>query len=138
MLGQNTRAAKLFDIRIRADEHGAAQIEWTKVERWRAWSQLSEGAYVLRTNVRDWSDEDLWRAYTQLADAEAAFRIQKSDLKLRPVWHQKQDRVLAHILVCFLAYVLWKFLGQLCQRAGLGDEPRRVLAVPRQLRKTDL
>ena len=93
---------------------------------------------MLRTNVRDWSDEDLWWAYTQLADAEAAFRIQKSDLKLRPVWHQKRGRVLAHILVCFLAYVLWKFLGQLCQRAGLGDEPRRVLAVPRQLRKTDL
>ena len=56
----------------RPDEHGAAQIEWTKVERWRTWSQLSEGAYVLRTNVRDWSDEELWRAYTQLTDAEAA------------------------------------------------------------------
>lgn len=48
LLGQNSRAAGLFDIRIRADEHGAAQIEWTKVERWRTWSQLSEGAYVLR------------------------------------------------------------------------------------------
>lgn len=137
LLGQNSRAAGLFDIRIRADEHGAAQVEWTKVERWRTWSQLSEGAYVLRTNVRDWSDEDLWRAYTQLADAEAAFRIQKSDLSLRPVWHQKQDRVLAHILVCFLAYVLWKFLGQLCQRAGLGDEPRRVLAELAELRTVD-
>ena len=54
-------------------------------------------------------------------------RIQKSDLSLRPVWHQKEDRVLAHILVCFLAYVLWKFLGQLCQKAGLGNELRRVL-----------
>jgi hypothetical protein len=138
LLGQNSRAAGLFDIRIRADEQGAAQIEWTKVERWRTWSQLSEGAYVLRTNVRDWSDEELWRAYTQLTDAEAAFRIQKSDLKLRPVWHQKQDRVLAHILVCFLAYVLWKFLGQLCQRAGLGDEPRRVLAELAELRTVDV
>jgi transposase len=138
LLGQNSRAAGLFDIRIRSDEKGAAQIEWTKVERWRTWSQLSEGAYVLRTNVRDWSDEDLWRAYTQLTDAEAAFRIQKSDLKLRPVWHQKQDRVLAHILVCFLAYVLWKFLGQRCQRAGLGDEPRRVLAELAELRTVDV
>jgi hypothetical protein len=97
LLGQNSRAAGLFDIRIRADERGAAQIEWTKVERWRTWSQLSEGAYVLRTNVRDWSDEELRRAYTQLTDAEAAFRIQKSDLSLRPVWHQKQDRVLAEL-----------------------------------------
>ncbi len=107
--------------------NGAAQIEWKKVEKWRAWAEISEGSYLLRTNVRGWSDEDLWRAYIQLADAETAFRIQKSDLTLRPVWHQKEDRVLAHILVCFLAYVLWKFLGQLCQRAGLGNEPRRVL-----------
>jgi transposase len=138
LLGQNTRAAGLFDIQIRADESGAAQITWKKVDTWRAWAQLSEGAYVLRTNVSGWNDEDLWRAYIQLTDAETAFRIHKSDLSLRPVWHQKQDRVLAHILVCFLAYVLWKFLGQLCQRAGLGNEPRRVLAELSQLRAVDV
>jgi transposase len=127
LLGQNTRAAGLFDVQIRASENGAAHIEWKKIDQWRAWAQLSEGSYVLRTNVTGWSDEDLWRAYIQLTDAEAAFRIQKSDLSLRPVWHQKENRVLAHLLVCFLAYVLWKFLGQLCQRAGLGNEPRHVL-----------
>ena len=62
----------------------------------------------------------------ELTEAEAAFRIHKSDLKIRPVWHQKTERVQAHILVCFLAYVLWKTLGQMCKAAGLGDEPRRV------------
>lgn len=138
LLGQNTRAAGLFDVEIRAAENGAAQITWKKVEKWRAWAQLSEGSYVLRTNVTGWSDEDLWRAYIQLTDAEAAFRIQKSDLSLRPVWHQKEDRVLAHILVCFLAYVLWKFLGQLCQKAGLGNEPRRVLDELSALRSVDV
>jgi hypothetical protein len=138
LLGQNTRAAGLFDIQVRAAENGAAHITWTKVEKWRAWAQLSEGAYVLRTNVGGWSDEDLWRAYMQLTDAETAFRIQKSDLSLRPVWHQKENRVLAHILVCFLAYVLWKFLGQLCQKAGLGNEPRRVLAELSELRAVDV
>jgi transposase len=138
LLGQNTRAAGLFDIRISADANGAAQVNWKKVETWRAWAQLSEGSYVLRSNVTGWSDEDLWRAYIQLTDAETAFRIQKSDLSLRPVWHQKEDRVLAHILVCFLAYVLWKFLGQLCQRAGLGNEPRRVLAELSELRVVDV
>ena len=65
-------------------------------------------------------------ANVQLTEAEAAFRIHKSDLLLRPIWHQKEERVLAHILVCFLAYVLWKTLSQRCQRAGLGHEPRRV------------
>ena len=76
----------------------------------------------------DWSAEELWQAYVQLTEAEAAFRIEKSDLKIRPIWHQKEDRVLAHILVCFLAYVLWKTLGCLVKSSGLGDEPRRVLA----------
>jgi transposase len=138
LLGQNTRAAGLFDIRISAAANGAAQVAWKKIETWRAWAQLSEGSYVLRSNVTGWSDEDLWRAYIQLTDAETAFRIQKSDLSLRPVWHQKADRVLAHILVCFLAYVLWKLLGQLCQRAGLGNEPRRVLAELSELRVVDV
>ncbi len=138
LLGQNTRAAGLFEIQIRAAANGAARVSWKKVEKWRAWAQLSEGSYVLRGNVSGWSDEDLWRAYIQLTDAETAFRIHKSDLSLRPVWHQKQDRVLAHILVCFLAFVLWKFLGQLCQRAGLGNEPRRVLTELSELRVVDV
>jgi transposase len=138
LLGQNTRAAGLFNVEVVAGPDGAARLEWQKVERWRAWAQLSEGAYVLRSNVSGWSDEDLWHAYIQLTDAETAFRIQKSDLSLRPVWHQKQDRVLAHLLVCFLAYVLWKFLGQLCRQAGLGDEPRRVLAELGELRLVDV
>lgn len=138
LLGQNTRAAGLFDVQISAAANGAAQVSWKKVDTWRAWAQLSEGSYVLRSNVTGWSDEDLWRAYIQLTDAETAFRIQKSDLSLRPVWHQKQDRVLAHILVCFLAYVLWKFLSQLCQRAGLGNEPRRVLDELSELRVVDV
>jgi len=58
---------------------------------------------------------------------EAAFRIQKSDLGIRPIWHHKAERVGAHILVCFLAYVLWKTLGQICKGAGLGNEPRKVI-----------
>jgi Transposase DDE domain len=138
LLGQNTRAAGLFDVQICAAANGAAQLTWKKVETWRTWAQLSEGSYVLRTNVSGWSNEDLWRAYIQLTDAETAFRIQKSDLSLRPVWHQKENRVLAHILVCFLAYVLWKFLGQLCQKAGLGNEPRRVLDELSELRVVDV
>jgi transposase len=80
----------------------------------------------LEINVANWSNKDLWMDYIQLTEAEAAFRIQKSDLTLRPIWHKKEERVLAHILVCFLAYVLWKTLLQQCLQAGLGHEPRRV------------
>jgi transposase len=126
LLGRNTRAAGLFQVQIDAAADGSAQFRWQKVEQWRDWARLSEGCYLLRSNVTDWSPEDLWQAYIQLTEAEAAFRIHKSDLDLRPIWHQKQERVQAHILVCFLAYVLWKTLAQTCRTAGLGDEPRKV------------
>lgn len=138
LLGQNTRAAPLFQVTVETTDKGYARLKWKKVEMRRDWSTLSAGCYLLRTNIRDWSDEDLWKAYIQLTEAEAAFRIHKSDLSIRPIWHQKEDRVLAHILVCFLAYVLWKTLGQLCQTAGLGDEPRRVLSELADIRLMDV
>jgi transposase len=138
LLGQNTRAAGAFKTRVDADGQGRARLTWEKIESWRDWSRLSEGCYLLRSNVHDWSDQELWRAYMQLTEAEGAFRIHKSDLSLRPVWHQKQDRVEAHVLVCFLAYVLWKTLAQWCRNAGLGDEPRKVLDELSQVAMVDV
>jgi transposase len=93
---------------------------------------------MLRTNINDWSGEELWKAYIQLTEAEAAFRIHKSDLRIRPVWHQKTERVQAHILVCFIAYVLWKTLGKMCKTAGLGDEPRRVFEELAKIKAVDV
>lgn len=138
LLGQNTRAEKLFQVTVEATTDGHARLKWKKAEVVRDWATLSMGCYLLRTNVSDWTDEELWKAYIQLTEAEAAFRIHKTDLSLRPIWHQKEERVLAHILVCFLAYVLWKTLAQLCQAAGLGDEPRRVLDELSELRSIDV
>jgi transposase len=126
LLGRNTRAAALFEVRVEQDAAGLAQLRWSRSEAWQEWARLREGCYVLRSNVPDWTPEELWCAYIQLTEAEAAFRIQKSDLQIRPIWHQRQDRVEAHILVCFLAYVLWKTLAALCRQAGLGGEPRLV------------
>jgi transposase len=126
LLGRNTRAAALFEVRVESDAVGFARLHWSRSEARGEWARLSEGCYVLRSNVIDWTPEELWRAYIQLTEAEAAFRIQKSDLEIRPVWHQRQDRVEAHILVCFLAYVLGKTLAAMCRQAGLGGEPRVV------------
>ena len=127
LMGQNTRAAGGFKTEVTADAKGRAALTWERVPAWQSWASLSEGCYLLRSNVSDWSAADLWRTYMQLSEAEGAFRIHKGDLSLRPVWHQKKGRVQAHVLVCFLAYVLWKTLGQMCRSAGLGDEPRKVL-----------
>ncbi len=138
LMGQNSRAAKLFATTITPGKEGRARLSWSKVTAWHDWASLSEGCYLLRSNVTDWSGEELWRAYVQLTEAESAFRIQKSDLTLRPVWHQREDRVQAHILVCFLTYVVWKTLGRMCHQAGLGDEPRKVFEQLQQLRKVDV
>ena len=127
VIAKNSRAAGLFEVEVQEAADGRTTISWEKKDVWRDWAKLSEGCYLLRSNVKDWSPEELWKAYIQLTEAEAAFRIHKSDLGIRPIWHQREDRVLAHILVCFLAYVLWKTLHQMVQAAGLGDEPRRVL-----------
>jgi len=137
LLGQNSRAAGLFKVEVKEVE-GRAEVVWSKVDAWREWSALSEGCYMLRSNIMDWTAEGLWRAYIQLTEAEAAFRIAKSDLAIRPIWHQRKERVQAHILVCFLAYVLWKTLGQMCQRAGLGHEPRKVFDEIAQIQMVDV
>jgi len=138
LLGQNSRAAGLFQVDVETDTQGWAHLRWSKRDERRDWMKLSEGCYLLRSNVTDWSGEELWRAYIQLTEAEEAFRLHKSDLVMRPVWHQKEHRVQAHILICFLAYVLWKTLGQWCQRAGLGDEPRKIFAELQQISLVDV
>ena len=96
LLGRNSRAAGLFRIQVDdiEREHGPGlKVTWTKDQTWRQWATLSEGCYMLRTNLADWSDQDLWRTYMQLTQAESAFRTCKSELSLRPIWHHSEDRV---------------------------------------------
>ncbi len=138
LLGQNSRAAGLFRVVVTARPDGGAMIRWSRQRAAQAWAQLSQGCYVLRSNVADWPAEDLWRAYMHLTDAEAAFRIHKSDLRLRPVWHQKAERVQAHILVCFLAYVLRKTLEAWSVRAHLGNSPTTLLEEFARIQSTDV
>lgn len=140
LLERNARAAARYAIELIEDRGVPAglRLEWSARPEWDEWSRRSEGCYVLRTNIRDWSPEDPWRTYIQLTEAEAAFRIHKSDLSIRPIWHQREDRVLAHILVCFLAYVLWKTLEQWQARAGLGNSPRTILEELGATQSTDV
>jgi len=129
LLGRNSRAAAKFSIDVKEDESFASgmRLVWKTNKKWQDWAMLSEGTYILRSNVVDWSPEELWHTYMQLQEAEAAFRIQKSDLRIRPIWHQREDRVKAHILVCFLAYAMWKTLSEWQKRANLGSSPRTLI-----------
>ena len=128
ILQQNQRAAARFAIALEPDGCPAGfRLTVAGNAAFDDWAALSEGTYLLRSNITDWSDQQLWKAYIQLTQAEAAFRIQKDQLIVRPIWHQREDRVQAHILVCFLAFVLWKSLEMWQQRAGLGNSPRTIL-----------
>jgi hypothetical protein len=129
LLERNSRASARYSISLTDDQALPARVKlkWSPRPDWDDWANLTEGTYILRSNIHDWTDEQLWKTYIQLSEAEAAFRIQKSDLCLRPIWHHKQGRIQAHILICFLAYVLWKTLQQWQSRAGLGHSPRTIL-----------
>jgi transposase len=140
LLERNTRAAARYAIDLVQDATRPAglALKWSTRAEWDEWAHYSEGCYVLRTNVTDWDAQTLWRTYVQLTEAEAAFRIHKSELSIRPIWHQREDRVRAHILVCFLAYVLWKTLEQWQSRAGLGNSPRTILDELGRIQSTDV
>jgi transposase len=128
---QNWRASQAFDVTLKklAEPRGKQRLEitWQRQAKFADWSQLADGCYLLRSNLTGVDAATLWRRYIQLTEAEWAFRITKDELVIRPIWHHKEDRVKAHILVCFLAYVLWKTLAGWMRGAGLGDAPRTVI-----------
>jgi len=142
LLGKNSRAAGLFDIKVSEVERdgadGLLEVSWAKKDEWREWAKLSEGCYLLRTNLTDWTAKDLWKTYIQLTQAEAAFRTQKSELNLRPIWHHKEDRVQAHILFSFLAYAMWKMLELWMSRCGLGNGPRPLIEEFERIKSNDV
>ncbi len=126
LVEQNWRAAGCFDVKITepAPAGGKLQITWSKDE---ARKRQLCGCYLLRTNLEEVDPVKLWQQYIQLVDAEWAFRISKDELDLRPIWHQNRDRVLGHILVCFIAYAMWKTLSGWMKASGLGEAPRPVV-----------
>src|SRR3984893_16536523 len=139
ILQQNQRSAARFAIKLEPDGCPARFRLGVVYNAWfDDWAALSEGAYLLRSNINDWSDQQLWKAYIQLTQAEAAFRIQKDQLNLRPIWHQREDPVQAHILVCLLAFVIWKSLEMWQRRAGLGNSPRTVLEELARIQSNDV
>jgi transposase len=105
----------LFEVALR-DTPGGLRLLWGMKEERKAWRELREGAYLLRTNLQAGSAEELWSKYMQLTEAEASFRALKSELSIRPLFHQKESRVKAHVLVAFLGYALWITLKHLLKR----------------------
>src|SRR5271154_4494297 len=115
-------------VTITVAKSNAAKLSWTwNRTKYRA-ALICDGAYLLRSNQDGWSAEEFWQTYIQLTVVERAFRVLKSELMLRPVWHHYSGRTQAHVMVCVLAYALWKTLDHLAKRAGLKTEIRKKLS----------
>jgi len=127
-LGQYPSAAAIINATVQTDAHNHANgLEIASDLEAGQKAHRQKGAYLLPTNCEETDPAQLWRWYIQLTQAEAAFRTAKSDLGLRPVFHHKEDRVQAHILVCFLALALWRTLEQWMSAKGLGTCARQLI-----------
>jgi transposase len=105
----------LYDLALRDTVEGV-RLFWQIKEDRRNWRESREGAYLLRTNLKAETAEELWSKYMQLTEAEASFRALKSELSIRPLFHQLEPRVKAHVMVAFLGYALWVTLKHLLKR----------------------
>lgn len=138
-LGRFPSAERLIEVVVERDAQGrACGLQMTERAERNAWAELAHGAYLLRTNCTEKDPAKLWQWYMQLSQAEDAFRISKSDLSLRPVFHQKTQRVEAHILVCFLTLALWRTLEMWMRARGLGNSARQLLKEVKTVHSLDV
>jgi transposase len=138
-LGRFPAAERLMEVRVERDTCGrACALKITERDERSAWAAHAHGAYLLRTNCPEQDPAKLWRWYIQLTQAEDCFRISKSDLSLRPLFHHKDERVEAHILVCFLSLALWRTLEMWMRGKGLGDCARQLIKEIATVRSLDL
>jgi len=139
-----SRAARFFLVPITEKDNPTHKsghrldIQIAQHEEHREWAELSDGCYLLRTNLQGQNAQTLWKAYIGLTQIEDSFRITKHDLGLRPIYHLKEKRTQAHILVCYLALVMWRTLQQWMEGCGLGTAPRKLLEEMDEIRSMDV
>lgn len=97
-----------YSITVIPDEHKkeAIAIEWQRNSKSND-NDRNCGVYRLRTNIENWSEQQLWETYITLTEIEATFRSLKSELGLRPVYHQKEDRVTGHLFIAPCWPITW-------------------------------
>ena len=115
MQARHPQVSDLFEVDLR-DTPAGVRLFWQIKDDRKVWRELREGAYLLRTNLQAGTAEELWSQYMQLTEAEASFRALKSELSIRPLFHQLEPRVKAHVMVAFLGYALWVTLKHLLKR----------------------
>ena len=137
-------AARLYDVQVREladnDRKTGTRLsaEVTIRQNPRAWVEQADGRCLLRTNLKGRDARDLWKTYIGLTRIEDCFRVAKHDLGLRPIFHRREDRTQAHILVCFLSLVPRRTLEQWMEASGLGTAPRKLLEELAEVRSMDV
>jgi transposase len=137
--GRFPKARPFVTVNVTTTKRPRLEWSWDRAKYKQALA--ADGAYLLRSNQPGWTAREFWETYIQLTVVERAFRVLKSDLLLRPIWHHYSGRTRAHVLVCVLAYALWKTLDHLAKRAGLmtairKPDPRRPRSSPKPRRMT--
>jgi len=141
LLERNSRAASLFEVivtEIGAGKDKRLAVDVKRNDERYQWALQSGGSYILRTNWKEDDPKTIWKRYIQLTEVEDAFRTEKHDLGMRPIYHQKQDRTQAHILVCFLSLAMWRTLQQWMKTSGLGTAPRKLIEEMGEVRSLDV
>jgi transposase len=134
---RHPQVADLYEVQV-TERSDTLALEWQACKGRQSWQQAREGAYLLRTDLPSGEPEKLWKSYIQLTEAEAAFRALKSELSIRPIFHQRERRAKAHILVAFLGYALWVTLKHLLRRRGSALSPSKALALLGTLVSADI
>jgi transposase len=131
------QVSDLYEMAIKDSKEGARLI-WRQKPEQQQWLEAREGAYLLRTNLTANGAADLWKKYMQLTEVEAAFRTLKSELAIRPLFHQLEKRVKAHVLVAFLGYALLVTLKHLLKRGSSEYSPAKALQRLSELYSVDI
>ena len=137
-MGRYPKAENLIDVELIKNGENPIDLKITRRMEMADWAEKANGCYLLRTNLNEDDPRILWKMYMQLTQAEKAFRMSKSDLGMRPIFHQKEQRVQAHIFVCFLALAMYKSLELWMISKGLGSSPAKLLEEFREIRSMDV
>lgn len=117
-----------YSIEVEDTEGIATKVTWTK-NITKEQEDKTAGVYFIRTNYDHTTEENLWEVYNTIKEVESTFRCLKSDLNIRPIHHQKEERIQSHIYLTILAYQLVNTIRHLLKEKGIKEDWRNILRI---------
>lgn len=126
---RHNRVAAQYQINVEEQEGKAIRMTWEKQPPKKSKKDKTNGVYFIRTSYKDPSEEELWQVYNTIREVESTFRCLKSDLQIRPVHHQNDERVEAHIYLTMLAYQLVNTIRHMLKQEGIHHDWRNIVRI---------